>query len=443
MTDATPLPDVLTLPGVGPFQEAQVYLPVKFDQGGLLLLEGPNGSGKTTLLQTLAITLFANPLGLLALPLTIWERRLDSKPRLPQLRWSNVTCAVHLADYLNTSTRQHWSAHIIGDATQAQRIDRWADKADGPYPFAAFAYGRGVKTPLLATQGPGPISADPRAGAMSFSTGAWVTPLGQLLINLHFDKIRTLATDNSPAGVQQAAAYDAQLEALTALLSEVMELPVTIDFPAGTYQPRIKFGGETIDPELLGEGLRGLFAWITDLWFRLSQLDWASDVPPFQRSFLLLLDEMDESLHPRAQAKLYGRLRKLMPNACIIASTHSPFAVAGAGEGWVLRLRPDAQRKIRGEVHPEKITPGLSLDWVTTEIFSAPIGIIDHETRAQLDQHDQMVRNIGKDKEINWADFFRLRDYLMNLNGEVAAIVAFREAPAHQKIARRLASSHS
>ena len=44
---------------------------------------------------------------------------------------------------------------------------------------------------------------------------------------------------------------------------------------------------------------------------------------------LILMDEIDAHMHPLWQQQLLGRLKKLLPNVQVIATTHSPLVVAG------------------------------------------------------------------------------------------------------------------
>ena len=72
---------------------------------------------------------------------------------------------------------------------------------------------------------------------------------------------------------------------------------------------------------------------------RLDRIPWVDDTPPMQRSFLLLLDEIDIHLHPSWQRKVLPIVQRMFPNAQIIATTHSPFVVASAEDAQIIKLK--------------------------------------------------------------------------------------------------------
>jgi hypothetical protein len=96
---------------------------------------------------------------------------------------------------------------------------------------------------------------------------------------------------------------------------------------------------------------------------------------------LLLIDDLDRSLHPAAQAKLIDLLRRTLdqhPNLQIIATSHSPYLVDELKdkEVWVLNLRddgtaaaacladhPDAERS-RGVLRTGEFLSAVGEDWV-------------------------------------------------------------------------------
>lgn len=54
---------------------------------------------------------------------------------------------------------------------------------------------------------------------------------------------------------------------------------------------------------------------------------------------ILLIDEIDLHLHPRWQAQIYEAIKKLLPNAQIIMTTHSPHIIQAAQGEEVISLR--------------------------------------------------------------------------------------------------------
>lgn len=103
----------------------------------------------------------------------------------------------------------------------------------------------------------------------------------------------------------------------------------------------------------LGDGYRGTGSWLLDLMGNcVKSGQWNSEL-----SGIVLLDEMDEHLHPRWQKDLVPKLRRLLPNIQFVATTHSPLAIVNSmpGELFATRLHnavaeliPDALQEPEG-----------------------------------------------------------------------------------------------
>lgn len=88
----------------------------------------------------------------------------------------------------------------------------------------------------------------------------------------------------------------------------------------------------------LGDGYRGTGSWLLDLMGNCVKSGrWNSSQ---KLAGIVLLDEMDEHLHPRWQRTLVPTLRRLLPNIQFIATTHSPLAIVNTlpGELFATRL---------------------------------------------------------------------------------------------------------
>lgn len=88
----------------------------------------------------------------------------------------------------------------------------------------------------------------------------------------------------------------------------------------------------------LGDGYRGTGSWLLDLMGNCVKSGrWNTSQ---KLAGIVLLDEMDEHLHPRWQKTLVPTLRRLLPNMQFIATTHSPLAIVNTlpGELFATRL---------------------------------------------------------------------------------------------------------
>jgi hypothetical protein len=285
-------------------------------------------------------------------------------------------------------------------------------------------------------------------GALSFGRESPAsTKFGQFLINTEYERIQSklYAAEKNRAedvsGFERLAHLRSDsLNRIQEALSRVLDRRVRIEFPIGHNAPRILFNDQEVPIDLLGEGMRNTFSWLADLMIRLERIQWTDkERSPFDQDFWLILDEIEESLHPRMQARILPALRELFPNARIYATTHSPFVVASAGEGTVFRIKPDIKTgRVSGKIESVKLEHGQSLEWVVSEIFNAPSGFVDNETRNALDLHERGIRAIRAKQELDWDGFTKGRDFLLSLNEEVRTVVSMREVPVRALIADKL-----
>jgi energy-coupling factor transporter ATP-binding protein EcfA2 len=413
----------LALKGIGPFEDAvfEIPEPAPGSTGELVLFEGPNGSGKSTLLEAVAVLIGAVA-GFVSSDSIVGMSREQSDAML-NAHSSQFFKAVSplLPPFSDCKRRFHSdAASIEGDVRQGRRSFKLGYKALSAFtrvspepdetgfdpvrsalakaaagqkqrlPWAAFAYRGPVLPAKLDTQGPGPIKPSPLQGALSFGrvlTGG--EHLGQLFINLEFERVQAVAYSADSSGEKKgdmlavANARQSAIERFKRVFSKVLGRKVTLEFPLGLHAPRVLFDGEDVPIDLLGEGLRRTVSWLADLLVRLELIEWQDPLTsPLDQPFWLLLDEVDQSLHPTLQMCILPALRELFPNARIYATTHSPFVVASAGEGYVFSIRPGKNRRVTGRVEPTKLEHGQSLEWVVEEIFGAPSTFLDRTRSA-------------------------------------------------------------
>ena len=89
--------------------------------------------------------------------------------------------------------------------------------------------------------------------------------------------------------------------------------------------PRI---GHDIPLEGWADGYRKTLLWILDLYAWAMRANCISDTGDVEG--VILVDELEQHLHPSMQTKLPSRLSQLLPRAQIIATTHSPLVALGA-----------------------------------------------------------------------------------------------------------------
>jgi hypothetical protein len=445
----------LQLKNVGPFDDATFEFPepAPGSRGELVFFEGPNGCGKTTLIEAIA--------WLLALRMPNFQSpSLERRFRELQSFEDEIIAELQIhVGGTQGSARAHRqrSAHNDERSPSLDKIIGRLELAAGnrnppPLSWAVYSARPHQHAPLLQTEGPRELVGPPLHGCLSFGDRrireAGMDPVltfGQLLTNLEWERVR------SSTYAQERPAEAAKLEAtatasgrairnISRALSTAIDREVRILFPSERSQPAITFDEEPIPIENLGEGMRSTFSWMAELLWRLQLTPWQDQTrSPLEQDFWLLLDEIDESLHPTAQARLYPMLRQLFPNARIYATTHSPFVVASVSEGTVFQIRPDRKtRHVSGRVESRPLTPGQSLEYVVSEIFEAHAGFVDAGTRRDLADHKEDVRKLRLHREIDWEAFLARRKRLYALNEEVRTVVAMHEVPVRDKVTAKL-----
>ena len=132
------------------------------------------------------------------------------------------------------------------------------------------------------------------------------------------------------------------LQELKVLLKDILQLEQTdqIDLtPTG-----IVVAGPWGEAELgaLGDGYRATVTWVLDLlswWFLKREQDGTKEHPTDVQG-IVLLDEIEQHLHPRWQRNIVHLLTNSFPKLQFIATTHSPLVASGCRGIPVHRLAP-------------------------------------------------------------------------------------------------------
>ena len=149
--------------------------------------------------------------------------------------------------------------------------------------------------------------------------------------------------------------------------SGVYEHPSSIR-PAASIETR--FDGQ-VDLDRLSSGIQSSLLWIRFLALRMVhhyqfELGW-QDKPA-----ILLIDEIENHLHPTWQRRVIPALLEHFPSLQIFATSHSPFVVAGLKAGQVHLLNRDERGAVTADPNPEDI-----VGWTADEILRTMMGVAD------------------------------------------------------------------
>ena len=137
----------------------------------------------------------------------------------------------------------------------------------------------------------------------------------------------------------------------------------------------------------LSDGTQGTLSWIEYMAIHIAyryrfEKNWES------RPSMLLIDEIENHLHPTWQRRVLPALREYFPQLQIFATTHSPFLVAGLDAGQVHRLYRDENLTVRVEApNSEQI-----LGWTMDEILRGLMGVQDPTDSKTAERAEELRR---------------------------------------------------
>ena len=145
----------------------------------------------------------------------------------------------------------------------------------------------------------------------------------------------------------------------------------------------------------LSSGTQITLLWVRALALRMAHYyGWADG---WERNpAILLIDEIENHLHPTWQRRVIPELLEHFPGLQIFATTHSPFVVAGLKAGQVHLLKRDENGNVTATTNKEDI-----VGWTADEILRNLMGVedpTDNET-AQAAREFRQLRNEGPRSE--------------------------------------------
>ena len=161
-----------------------------------------------------------------------------------------------------------------------------------------------------------------------------------------------------------------------------------------------------------GDGYKNTAAWVLDFitWNMLA----GRNLDPDEISGIVLIDEIEQHLHPRWQRHIVSLLREQFPKIQFIMTTHSPLCAVGTAdlddnETQLLHLYKDEHGQVVSNVLPS--LRGLRADQVlTSEAFGLPT-TRNPDLAKKLGRFGELFLKESRD-EPEEQEFVRLRDFL-------------------------------
>ena len=106
-----------------------------------------------------------------------------------------------------------------------------------------------------------------------------------------------------------------------------------------------------------------------------------------EKPAILLIDEIENHLHPTWQRRVIPALLEHFPGLQIFATTHSPFVVAGLKAGQVHLLKRDENGVVTASTNTEDI-----VGWTADEILRNLMGVEEPTDQLTVDRMSRLRR---------------------------------------------------
>lgn len=160
---------------------------------------------------------------------------------------------------------------------------------------------------------------------------------------------------------------------------------------------RVRGGGIVVSGPSIGrriplaawaDGYRRTFNWILDLyaWAMRAQ----KVTPTGGIAGILLLDEVEQHLHPSMQMELIPKLSKLLPDLQVFATTHSPVVTLGVEPEELVVLRREGSRVVAEENVPDFAAYSAEDILIDRRLFDT--AIYRPELQAELESYQKLAQ---------------------------------------------------
>ena len=153
----------------------------------------------------------------------------------------------------------------------------------------------------------------------------------------------------------------------------------------------IDLGGRSLHIRDLSAGTQGTFLWIWALCMKMARhYRWKDGWE--NEPAILLIDEIENHLHPTWQRRVIPALLKHFPRLQIFATTHSPFVIAGLKAGQVHLLSRNDRGNVVASTNEQDI-----IGWTADEVLRTMMGVDDptDEETAQAASELRKLRSEG------------------------------------------------
>ena len=159
----------------------------------------------------------------------------------------------------------------------------------------------------------------------------------------------------------------------------------------------------------LSSGSQSTLLWI--VWLAFKMLNYYEFVDGWNKKpAILLIDEIENHLHPTWQRRVIPALLKHFPGLQIFAASHSPFVVAGLRAGQVHMLRRDTNGVVSASTNERDI-----VGWTTDEILRTFMGVDEPTDQLTVDRANRL-RELRAKEELSDDESEEMADLRRQVN---------------------------
>jgi hypothetical protein len=335
------------------------------------LLVGTNGGGKSTILKGIAAAVLGGEVDLMDLT----EASILQWPRLGATgaSYARVTYRIGPEAWAGVGTVQEDWVQIGAEGAQHSRESEPAEDRATPN---LFGYGpQRLSSPAL------------RPGDALDATGR-VANLFERSQQLHAPE--PWVPDVSE---ETLSAINALMPPDTRLTGDLQENEVVVENR-----------GLRVSRGMLSDGAQSYMAWLLDLVFRLLEAGADEDLSAVPAT--VLIDEVDQRMHPRWQQIVLRRLSDGLPDVQFIGTAHSPLLAGGLRPENLTVLEPDHDAPGEGAMkasHFDEDVFGHTADGVLTSSYFSLLSSRSEDFRQQLRRLAEAAADIDEEA----VDFIR------------------------------------
>ena len=182
------------------------------------------------------------------------------------------------------------------------------------------------------------------------------------------------------------------------LLFDILERNVEVKIDVDSILFKEK--GVYISFDQLSEGYRSILIFVVDLLVRLTRYSDEHSVDIENISGVVLIDEIDQHLHPSWQKVIVRRLRESFPKVQFIMTTHSPTIIQGASDDSIIyrvyRDKNTGATKISDAVFRKDLDELMVNSLITHPIFGLETARLDGNNENADTSDDYLHYRISK-----------------------------------------------